>query len=113
MALDVAGVGFAQKAPEHAIERGPVQIKQQARSAEPDQQETPADIERALGEMEKVFLAFNTKLKFSINRDLNEVVVKVIDADTDKVIREIPPKELQTLHLRIKEALGLLFDKVI
>jgi flagellar protein FlaG len=38
-------------------------------------------------------------------------VVKVIDADTDKVIREIPPAELQHVHERIREVIGILFDE--
>jgi flagellar protein FlaG len=52
-------------------------------------------------------------LKFSVNRELGDVVVKVIDTTTDKVIKELPPEALQRLHVRIQEALGLLFDETI
>jgi len=41
------------------------------------------------------------------------VVVKVIDGETDKVIKVLPPEELQRLHVRIREAIGLLFDEKI
>jgi flagellar protein FlaG len=54
---------------------------------------------------------FDRKLQFQVNKDLDEVVVKVIDSNTDKVIREIPSAEIQKLQIRIKEALGLLFDE--
>lgn len=57
--------------------------------------------------------SLNRKLQFSINRELGEVVVKVIDSETDKVIREVPPKELQQLHIRMREVIGLLFDQEI
>ena len=40
----------------------------------------------------------------------SDVVVKVIDRETDTVIKEIPPRELQIVHARIREALGALFD---
>jgi flagellar protein FlaG len=56
---------------------------------------------------------FNKRLKFSVNEELNQVIVKVIDAQTDKVIKEIPPEVLQRLHVRIREAIGLLIDEFI
>ena len=41
------------------------------------------------------------------------IVIKVIDANTDKVIREIPSEEIQRLQARIRETVGLLFDETI
>ena len=41
------------------------------------------------------------------------MVVKVIDKETDKVIKELPSGELQRLHVRIREAIGLLIDEEI
>lgn len=55
----------------------------------------------------------NKRLKFSVNKELNQVVVKIIDSTTDKVIKEIPPEELQRLHVRLREAIGLLIDEEI
>jgi flagellar protein FlaG len=70
-------------------------------------------IEATLAEIERISFILNRKLKFSVNRELNQVVVKVIDGNTDKVIRELPPEELQRLHLRIRETIGILFDEKI
>lgn len=56
---------------------------------------------------------YNKRLKFAVNRDLDMVTVKIIDAETDKVIKEIPPEELQRMHSRIREAIGLLIDERI
>jgi flagellar protein FlaG len=56
---------------------------------------------------------YDKRLKFSVNEELDQVVVKVIDAQTDRVIKEIPPEALQRLHLRIREAIGLLIDEFI
>lgn len=53
------------------------------------------------------------RLSFSINPKLDEVVVKVIDSDTDKVVREIPPVELQHVYERIREVVGILFDRQV
>lgn len=69
-------------------------------------------IEATARDLERVTLAFNKKLKFTVDDKLDEVIVKVIDPETDKVIKELPPKELQALHLRIKEMIGLLYDEI-
>ncbi|HKL87280.1 MAG TPA: flagellar protein FlaG [Treponemataceae bacterium] len=64
-------------------------------------------------QMQNLSTMFDRKLQFRVNDDLNRVVIKVIDSSTDKVIREIPSAEIQRLQIRIKEALGLLFDESI
>ena len=71
------------------------------------------DIDSTLEDIEKVSLAFNKRLKFMVDHRSHEVTVKVIDRETDKVIRELPPEELQRLHGKIREALGILFDERI
>ena len=55
----------------------------------------------------------NKDLRYSINSETDEVVVKVVDKSTNKVIKEIPPEFLQKLQARIKEQLGLLADENI
>jgi flagellar protein FlaG len=64
-------------------------------------------------ELEKVSLAFNKKLKFEVNHQSHDVIVKVIDPETDKVIKVLPPEELQRLHSRLRETIGFLFDERI
>jgi len=54
---------------------------------------------------------FNKKLQFVVDLRSNEVIVKVIDAETDKVIKVLPPEELQRLHNKLKETIGFLFDQ--
>jgi flagellar protein FlaG len=87
-------------------------LKQEAIAAQ--KQRTPeADPEQYIEDILRISRFFNRKLKFSINRELEQVVVKVIDSKTDKVIKEIPPEALQRLHQRMQEALGLLIDEEI
>jgi uncharacterized FlaG/YvyC family protein len=80
---------------------------------ENQQQQEPVDVEKTLKELERVSLAFDRRLQFSFNSKIDQVVVKVIDKDTDKVIKEIPPKELQVVYERIREAVGVLLDERI
>lgn len=89
----------------------------QSREAQLQQQEqvrrARANIDSVASELENVSAIFNRKLKFTVDRELGDVIVKVIDTTTDKVIKELPPEALQRLHVRIQEALGLLFDETI
>lgn len=71
------------------------------------------DIGKNLDILREAFRLFNRRLKFSVNEEINRVVVKVIDGTTDKVIKEIPPEEIQKLVARIKETIGILFDEEI
>lgn len=61
----------------------------------------------------KIPNVLNRKLSYSVNKELNQVVVKVIDSKTDKVIRVIPSEALLKLHSRMKEVIGLIFDEEI
>ncbi|TVQ39894.1 MAG: flagellar protein FlaG [Spirochaetaceae bacterium] len=72
-----------------------------------------ADLDTVLAELQGVSRIFDRRLQFSVNRDLDQVVVKVIDKSTDRVIKEIPPAELQRVHSRIREAIGLFVDERI
>ena len=71
------------------------------------------DGEKYLQDILNMTQIFNRKLKFSIDRELDKVIVKVVDSQTNRVIKEIPPKELIRLYSSLKEAIGLLVDEQI
>ncbi|MDR0404070.1 MAG: flagellar protein FlaG [Treponema sp.] len=120
--IAVAGNGFPQQ--ELPQERIPVFTarSQETRAAVLEKiqaslpgngENRPPDMESAAAEIERVTLAFNKKLKFVVDHQSHEVTVKVIDPRTDKVIKVLPPEELQRLHRRLKETIGVLFDERI
>ena len=53
------------------------------------------------------------KLEFNVNEELNKVIVKVVNPSTNETIREIPSEEIQKIQVRMKHAIGLLFDEMI
>jgi flagellar protein FlaG len=81
----------------------------------PSEQKTASrqEIEAQAKALEKTFLAFNRRVVLSVNDTINQVIIKVVDADTDTVIKEIPAEEIQHLIARIKETIGLLVDEKI
>jgi flagellar protein FlaG len=84
----------------------------QARPALQEQQ-SEEKVRKFVEQIQSLSNMFDRRLQFQINKELGDVVVKVIDSSTDKIIREIPSAEIQKLQVRIKEALGLLFDESI
>jgi flagellar protein FlaG len=83
------------------------------RAAPSDAVPKKQELDKSLEILREAFTLFNRRLKFSVNEEIDRVVVKVIDGTTDKVIKEIPPEEIQKLVARIKETIGILFDQEI
>ncbi|MDR0636831.1 MAG: flagellar protein FlaG [Treponema sp.] len=78
---------------------------------EAPEQNPMLEIHTVTTQLEQVSYMFNKKLKFEIVPQSHEVIVKVIDPLTDKVVKVLPPEELRRLHNRIREMIGLLFDE--
>jgi uncharacterized FlaG/YvyC family protein len=55
----------------------------------------------------------NRHLRFDINREIDRIIVKVIDSETNEVIREIPEVAIQKMIAQIKKTIGILYDKEI
>jgi flagellar protein FlaG len=113
MALDVSSIQTTSPIPSESAKRAQAAADQAAaeQAAAKAAEAAPVDLKTAIRDIQRVSEAFNRRLSFSINEKLGQVVVKVIDNDTDTVVREIPPTELQHVYERIREAIGLLFDK--
>ena len=71
------------------------------------------DLQKTTTELERISMAFDRRLKFIVDHESREVLIKVIDNETDKVIKVLPPEELQRLHSRIRETIGVLFDRMV
>lgn len=112
MSMEITGI-VGQAGPPAGRLAGEAVGASRAPEAEVQTNTSDIDIEQIAEELRMVSRAFNRRLKFSVNRDLNQVVVKVIDKQTDKVIKELPSEEIQHLHVRIREAIGLLIDEEI
>jgi len=91
-------------------------IKPQTTKQVQTQQETnikPHVIQSKAADIQRISQTLsNKKLQFVVDQSSNQVIVKVIDKDTDKVIKELPPEELQRLHSNLQEAIGLLLNEM-
>lgn len=61
--------------------------------------------------LKQMSMASHKKLQFEVDQNSNDITVKVIDANTDKVIKVLPPEELQRLRHGLDQAMGALLDE--
>lgn len=79
-----------------------------------DKQELPIServLVDAIERANKAIAGGNRKFEVSIHEKTNEIMVKVIDIETDKVIREIPPEKILDLVASMMEMAGLIVDE--
>jgi flagellar protein FlaG len=73
-----------------------------------------ANVEEDVKQLQKLSdMVMGRKLQFNVDKQLGSVVIKILDPSTNQVIKEIPSEDMQKLKIRIRKAIGLLFDEMI
>jgi flagellar protein FlaG len=79
-----------------------------------------AKINTAVDELNEIFDVLDRKITFKVfeNKSENaisnrELYVVLIDKETQKVIKEIPPREVLEMRSRIREYVGMLIDEKV
>ena len=53
----------------------------------------------------------NLNIKFAYDDTLKELYVMIYEKQTDKLLRQIPSEDAMNLSVKMKEVVGVLFDK--
>lgn len=69
-----------------------------------------AEMQETAKNNSQTFHSAATKLQFSVNKELGKVIIKVVDKNADKVLKEIPSADMQQVQLALRRNLGLLVD---
>jgi len=97
-----------------------VDVKQK----EAPQDQAPQDVQELLGTKEGVESVarviedyandvHNVGLKFQVHEDTGQFVIRVIDVNTNEVVREVPPENLLDLAAKMEEMMGMLYDEKV
>ncbi|MFM4929136.1 flagellar protein FlaG [Aeromonas dhakensis] len=62
-----------------------------------------SDIENEVQNLQEFSKLQGWTVNFSVEKDLDQVVIKVVDAETKSMIRQIPSEELLAISKRIKD----------
>ena len=89
--------------------------KTQAPAEQTKQQAEPPPsmevVERVIEQINKSLAAYSREMHISIHNKLKRIMVKVMDTQENKVIREIPPEKVLDAFARTLELAGILLDK--
>lgn len=70
-----------------------------------------SEVEKLVAMIQDHLSSLNINVSFSTYGDGGErTAVVVSERDTGEVIREFPPEELQQLHMKMEELLGMIFN---
>jgi len=67
-----------------------------------------ADLDNAVADLNKVAQAASQGVRFSLDEESGRTVVKVVDTQTDKVLRQIPTVEALKLWRSIEQMQGVM-----
>ncbi|MGJ7487879.1 flagellar protein FlaG [Variovorax sp. LT2P21] len=82
-----------------------------ARAVEETEEEaTPVQVESAVRAVNAALEIRSIGIQFEIDKDIDKVIVKVIDRNTGEVIRQVPNEEVVRIAKVMGEMSGLLVD---
>ena len=77
-------------------------------------EQSMAEIKADTQELQKMSeMVAGNKLQFSVNKELNSVVISIVDTATNQVVTQIPSEDMLQLKLRMRKAIGSVVDEVI
>ena len=92
-----------------------VQEKAQAPLANPVEateksEEDAEPLKEVMSHLKELVRELHRELEFSVDQESGDTVIRVIDRETDEVVRQIPSEELMHLRRRLEEAAGVIFQ---
>ncbi len=73
---------------------------------------SPEQVKQMVAEMQYQLDSMNISLQYSFYGVHDEkIAIKVLNKKTGDVIREIPPKEMQALQIKMSELCGMIFNE--
>jgi flagellar protein FlaG len=76
--------------------------------AKAEKKPNAAELNNAVADLNKVAQAASQGVRFSLDEDTGRTVVKVVDTQTDKVLRQIPTVEALKLWRSIEQMQGVM-----
>jgi flagellar protein FlaG len=90
------------------IQAEPAPLQGEKEASDSEAEPTNVDMERVVVDVEQYVQNIRRNLNFSIEDDLGKTVIKVVDAETDELIRQIPSEEFLEIARALEKTKGLL-----
>lgn len=115
--MNIDAVSSTTVSPKSSLPAEQVDKVRKQKEDAPDELASAPSVEKAiqpeelLGQIKALTENGTYSVRFE-NNDAQKLIVKVVDAKTDEVIRQIPPEELMELTKQLNELRGNLVDTV-
>ena len=76
-----------------------------------EKENSEKQVKNAVGKINKLLEGEGTHVQYEKHDVLNQMIIKVIDNNTNEVIREIPSKKILDMVAKMCEMAGILVDK--
>jgi flagellar protein FlaG len=103
------GQGIAAAEPVNG-KRAPDPAGEKDKRAEDAQKPDQETLRGTVSDLNMLVQQMRRELRFTVDEDSGEMVVKVIDKETDEVLRQIPSEELLALRKRMADVAGVIFS---
>lgn len=90
---------------------GSNQLSKDQEKQQKDSSASEEQIKQAINRANHTMIKARTRCEFSYHEETKRVSIKVVDRDTEEIIREIPPEETLEMVEKMYELAGLLFDE--
>lgn len=107
----IKGIGVPDAADQpRRVEFKKTAVPEKAEATDPAhvKAEKGTEMEPAASDASIYLKRLNTELRFEADSRLKEVLVKIVDPETDEVIRQIPSEEMIAIRKRMEELIRLL-----
>lgn len=79
-------------------------------AAAPQPQPSSDQIQKAVENLKRIVAPIANNLQFSVDDSTGSTVIRVVDSNTQEVIRQIPSEEMLSLAQDLNKLQGLLFN---
>lgn len=108
----IQGINFQDQAvKQNSPEKFNPQNNQEQAQTEPVSNVTEHSLIEAIEKANRVTVNHNTRAEFSVHAATKDIMVKIIDSDTNEVIREFPPKKFLDLIAKLWDLAGIVVDE--
>jgi flagellar protein FlaG len=100
-----------EAAPRPAVVRVSAPVEQQQAPEAKKQAPDSAQLHEAVQRAEQAVRQFASNLRFSLDKETGKTVIKIVDSQTNEVIRQIPSEELLAISRNLDRVEGLLLKQ--
>jgi len=93
------------------VEPGAAAAKKPSANTRQEEEASASMLQAAIKTANKQLVQANRQLQASVHERTQRIMVKVIDTETEEVVREIPPEKTMDLFAKVLEMAGILLDE--